>query len=93
MEGNAPGKGTATGSLVCGIIAVILWFFGWSSLGSVIFGIIGIILASSAKKQGCNDGIRVGGLVCSIIGLIGGSIVFIACVACVSCAGAMVSLF
>ena len=41
-----PGKGAATASMVLGIISVVLWFFGYSALVSVILGIIGLILAS-----------------------------------------------
>ena len=46
-----PGKGAATASMVLGIISVVLWFFGYSALVSVILGIIGLILAGNAKKQ------------------------------------------
>lgn len=80
---NPPGKGQATASLVLGIIAVVCWFFGYSSIVSIILGIIGIVLASKAKKAGFNEGIRTAGFVLSLIGLIGGGIAFIACVACV----------
>lgn len=81
---KTPGKGLAIASLVLGIIAVALWFFGYSSIVSVVLGIIGIILASSAKKKGFDGGVRVAGLVLSIIGLIGGAVAFVACVACTS---------
>lgn len=40
---NIPGKGAATASLVLGIISVVLWFFGYSALVSVILGIVGLI--------------------------------------------------
>ena len=80
---NVPGKGLATGSLVCGIIAVVCWFFGYSAIVSVISGIIGLVLAGKSKKEGFDGGIRTAGFVLSIIGLIGGALVFIACVACV----------
>lgn len=38
MENNdkIPGKGAATASMVLGIISVVLWFFGYSALASVI---------------------------------------------------------
>lgn len=49
---NIPGKGAATASLVLGIISVVLWFFGYSALVSVILGIVGLILAGNAKKAG-----------------------------------------
>lgn len=83
MENNVPGKGAATASLVLGIIAVICWFFGYSSILSVILGIIGIVLASNSKKEGFDGGIRTAGFVLSLIGLIGGAFFFIACVACI----------
>ena len=37
---NVPGKGAAVASLVLGIIAVVLWFFGYTSIVSVILGIV-----------------------------------------------------
>ena len=43
---NPPGKSNATASLVLGIIAVVFWFFGYSSILSVILGIVGLIQAS-----------------------------------------------
>ena len=81
MESNdkIPGKGAATASMVLGIISVVLWFFGYSALVSVILGIVGLILAGNAKKAG---------FVLSVIGLIGGAIFFVACVACVGAIGA-----
>ena len=85
---NIPGKGAATASLVLGIISVVLWFFGYSALVSVILGIVGLILAGNAKKAGFNGGIRTAGFVLSLIGLIGGAIFFVACVACVGALGA-----
>lgn len=85
---NIAGKGAATASLVLGIISVVLWFFGYSALVSVILGIVGLILAGNAKKAGFNGGIRTAGFVLSLIGLIGGAIFFVACVACVGAIGA-----
>ena len=85
---NIPGKGAATASLVLGIISVVLWFFGYSALVSVILGIVGLILAGNAKKAGFNGGIRTAGFVLSLIGLFGGAIFFVACVACVGAIGA-----
>ncbi len=82
------GSGAATGSLVCGILSVVAAWFGWIALVSVVLGIVGIILAVNAKKQGCSSGSRTAGLVLSIIGLVFGGIVF---VACALCAGALAS--
>jgi len=83
-----PGKGNATASLVLGIIAVVCWFFGYSAVISVILGVIGLVYAGKAKKAGFEGGMRTAGFVLSLIGLIGGAIVFLACVACVGSLGA-----
>ena len=88
-EQKIPGKGQAIASLVLGIIAVVLWFFGYSSLISIVLGVIGLILASKSKSLGFQGGLRTAGFVLSLIGLIGGALVFVACVAC---AGALASI-
>lgn len=36
-DNKIPGKGAATASMVLGIISVVLWFFGYSALVSVIW--------------------------------------------------------
>lgn len=74
---NPPGKSNATASLVLGIIAVVFWFFGYSSILSVILGIVGLIQASKAKELGYLDAIRTAGFVLSLIGLIGGALEFL----------------
>ena len=76
------GKGAATASMVLGIIAVALWFFGYTSAISVILGIVGLVLAGKSKKAGFTGGVRTAGFVLSLIGLIGGGVAFVACVAC-----------
>ena len=86
--GDQPGRGAAIASLVLGIIAVVLWFFGYSALVSVVLGIIGLVCAGNAKKAGFVGGLRTAGFVLSLIGLIGGAIAFVACVACVGALGA-----
>ncbi|MCH5332783.1 MAG: hypothetical protein J1D89_02390 [Agathobacter sp.] len=83
-----PGKGQATASLVLGIISVVFWFFGLSSIISLILGIIGLVLASMSKKCGFEGGIRTAGFVLSLIGTIGGAIIFVTCVLCIGCIGA-----
>lgn len=82
-----PGHGAAVASLVLGIIAVALWFFGYSAIVSVILGIIGLVCAGNAKKAGFTGGLRTAGFVLSLVGLIGGAIAFVACVACVGALG------
>ena len=89
---NQPGSGQATASMVLGIISVVCWFFGVGSVLSVILGIIGLMCASKAKKQGCNSGIRTAGFVLSIIGLCGGSVVFVSCIACAGTLGSIAAM-
>ena len=90
---NVPGKGAAVASLVLGIIAVVLWFFGYTSIVSVILGIVGLVCAGNAKKAGFMGGLRTAGFVLSLIGLIGGGIAFVACVACAGAIGAAGMLY
>lgn len=51
-----PGKSAAVASMVCGIVSVALWFFGLTSILSLILGIVGLVLANNAKKAGYNGG-------------------------------------
>lgn len=90
---NVPGKGAAVASLVLGIIAVVLWFFGYTSIVSVILGIVGLVCAGNAKKAGFMGGLRTAGFVLSLIGLISGGIAFVACVACAGAIGAAGMLY
>ena len=66
-------------SLVLGILSVILADvfsgFGWLA---AILGLVGIILASVAKKKD-PDGMATAGLVLSIIGLVLGLLMYVAC--------------
>lgn len=86
--GGQPGKGAAIAGLVLGIVSIVCWFFGYGALVGLITGIIGIICSSSAKKSGFVGGVQTAGFVCSLIGLIGSALVFVACVACVGMLGA-----
>lgn len=88
-DNKIPGKGAATASMVLGIISVVLWFFGYSALVSVVLGVVGLILAGNAKKAGFVGGMQTAGFVLSLIGLIGGAIFFVACVACAGAIGAV----
>ena len=71
------GHGLAIGSLVCGIIGVVLWFFGYTCLISVVLGIVGLVLAGNAKKEGNTEGLRTAGFIVSLIALIIGIIITI----------------
>lgn len=88
MEPKIPGKGPAIASMVLGIISVVFWFFGVTAIVSVILSIIGLILASNAKKAGFVGGMQTAGFVLNLIGLIGGAIAFVACFACTAVVGA-----
>lgn len=70
-------------SLILGIISVILalFFSGFGWLASIL-GLIGIILGAVARKN-AKSGVATAGLVLSIIGLVLGLLLYIACVACV----------
>ena len=86
-NGPIPGKGAATGSLVLGIVSVVFWFFGIGAIIGLVTGVIGLILASNAKKNGFVGGLQTAGFVLSLIGVIGSAVVFVACLAC-TCAAA-----
>lgn len=61
-------------SLVLGILAIVFGCCsGW--LG-ILFGIGGIVCAIFANKQG-QTGLAKGGLICSIVGIVIGAIIFI----------------
>lgn len=83
QNASQAGKGQATASMVLGIIGIVFWFFGYSSVVSVILGIIGLILASASKGAGYTGGTRTAGFVLSLLSLIFGALILIACVACV----------
>jgi hypothetical protein len=69
--------GLAIGSLVCGVTGIILWFFGYYSVISIAAGIVGLVLANNAKKNGNTEGICTAGFVLSLLSLIVGIIIFI----------------
>ena len=62
--GGISAKNAAIASLVLGIVALALPI----PLLGLAAGIIGIVLANNAKKQGLTSGMVTGGLVCSIVG-------------------------
>ena len=89
---SVPGKGAAIGSMVCGIVSIVFWFFGVTAFLSLILGIVGLVLANNSKKAGYHDGLRTAGFVLSLLGTIFGALIFISCVACLGAAGTLGAL-
>ena len=85
------GKGLGIASMVLGIVGVVFWFFGITSIISLILGIIGVVCAAKSKTAGYTGGMRVAGLVLSIIAIVGGAIAF-ACYACIGAAAGAAGL-
>lgn len=78
----------AVTSLVLGIIALVIDLasvgsFGW--LGAII-GVIGLVFGILGRKDPQKKGMATAGLVCSIIGIVLGLILYVACVACLTAA-------
>ena len=65
---------------------------GVGALVGIILGIIGLVLAGQAKKAGNTEGIRTGGFVCSLIGLIGSGIAVIIAISALALVGSMASM-
>lgn len=84
-----PGQNDAVVSLVLGILSVVLWLFSLSCFFSIVLGVLGLVYASKSKQRGFDGGIRTAGFVLSLIGVIGGAFVFIACIACIGAIGAL----
>ena len=79
----------AIASLVLGIISLVLSFFGLGMI-SVFTVIIGIILGVLGRKDPETKGMATAGLVCSIIALVIGVIMWIACAAVVGGAASLI---
>ncbi|MBO5303838.1 MAG: DUF4190 domain-containing protein [Lachnospiraceae bacterium] len=61
------GKGMAIGSMICGIVAIVLscvWYV------SLICGIVAIVLGVMYNKKNGKCGMTTAGIVCGVIGMI-----------------------
>ncbi len=72
--------------MISGIIAVIWCWMSFLSIVGVIFGIAGVIMSGIARKNDPKNGMAIAGLICSIIAIVAGAIIFISCIACYGCA-------
>jgi len=66
-----PGKGKAIASLVLGIVSLV---FAWLPFFGLILGIVGLVLAAGAGREGFTGGLKTAGFVCSLIGTIIGAL-------------------
>ena len=82
------GENMAIASLVLGIISLVLSFFGLGMI-SVFTAIIGIILGVLGRKDPEKKGMATAGLICSIIALVLGIVMWVACAAIIGGAAAL----
>lgn len=71
-------------SLVLGIVSLAIGLFSSGLLGwlGAIIGVVGIILGALARKNSEKKPAATAGLVCSIIGVALGLLLYLACAAC-----------
>ncbi len=74
-------------SLVCGIVGLILCWFGYSAFISLACGIVAIIMSNKSKAAIGNNGMATAGLVLGIITLAIAAIAVIIVLACASVVG------
>lgn len=83
MQNNTKGKAIA--ALVLGIVSVVLPWFYFSSIVSIVAGIVGIILGLQVRKaEDENKNMATAGFVLSIIGLALSGIMLV-CTICTVC--------
>ncbi len=84
---RAPINSMAIASLVCGIIAIILFWIPYVNIASLVLSIIGIVCGATGMKKarlsGTGNGMAVAGLVISIIALVFSAIGLFTCTICV----------
>ena len=76
------GRRSAIISLVFGIIAIIVAWFGYAALAGIVCGVIGIYFSARAKRFGYSGGMQTVGLLLSLIGIGCGIVVFLGCLFC-----------
>ena len=83
MPPHDAGKGKGIASMVCGICSIVFSFIPFLGLGVAIAG---LILSVSAARDGYIGGMRIAGLVCSIIGTVFGGFYTMIILGAVACA-------
>ena len=78
------GKSLGIASLVCGIVGIVLSFFGITALVSLALGIVALVLGVKARKDEAAKGMGTAGLVLGIITVVFGGIGTI-CWICATC--------
>lgn len=66
-----PGQSDATASMILGIVSIVMCS---SSVLAMIAGVMAIVIANKAKRQGCENGATQAGTICGIIGICLGGI-------------------
>lgn len=67
---STPGKGLGIASMVCGIVAIVLFCIWYLSIPCAIVSVImGAVSISKAKEAGMKNGMATAGIVCSVISL------------------------
>ncbi len=82
-------KGKQITSMVLGILSICWGCAGMSIYGGVIglaLGIVAIVLSSSVKNAGAENGMSKAGFICGLIGTILSAIMMIIGIACIGCA-------
>jgi len=74
----------AIAGLVLGIVALVLAWWGWSSLIALPIAIVGLVLSCMARKK-TPSGIATAGMVLGIIAVVLTGITFFTCGICTIC--------
>ena len=75
-------KGKAIASLICGIVSVVLAWFGYGAIAGLAAGIVAIVLGVGVRKLNDeNKNLAMEGLVTGIIGVVLSGILLV-CVIC-----------
>ena len=82
-----PGNDLALGSMIVGIVGLLISFLPGIGFIGGIMGVVGIVLSVSAKGKGFKGGIAIAGLVTSIIAIAIVALKIVSCMACLSSTG------